>query len=254
MLLAICSAQTSPAPQPNGKSLTVADVAKLLESGIGEDIVIAKVKQEGKAFDLSTDDLIELKKAGATSAVLKAMMSPTPNLASGQSAGSPQAQPSDLPDEQGVYVRIRGEWQAVVPEIVNMRTANMLGHAFSAGISKAKMKGDVQGGKSKLQIATPVEILIRCAEGVSPTEYQILQMEEKGGRREFEAMEIGFASAQTGARKGLIEAKFDKVSKATYKTTLINLKRGEYGILPPGAATSASTASAGKVYAFGIIE
>jgi len=254
MLLATCSAQTSPAAQPNNKGLGVADVVKLLESGIGEDVVIAKVKQEGKAFDLSTDDILELKKAGATGAVLKAMMNPNPNPEPGHSAGSPPAQPSDLPDEQGVYVRVRGEWQAVVPEIVNMRTAGMLGHAFSAGISKAKMKGDVQGNKSKLQIATPVEILIKCAEGISPAEYQILQMEEKGGRREFEAMEIGFASAQTGARKGIVEAKFEKVSKATYKTTLSNLKKGEYGILPPGAATSATTASAGKVYAFGIIE
>ena len=254
MLLAFCSAQTAPVAQPTSKGLGVADVVKLLEAGVGEDVVIAKIKQEGKGFDLSTDDMLELKKAGATSAVLKAMMNPNPNPAPSQSAGSPSAQPSDLPDEQGVYIRIRGEWQAVVPEIVNMRTAGALGHAFSAGIAKAKMKGDVQGSKSKLQLAAPVEILIKCAEGISPAEYQILQMEEKGERREFEAMQIGFASAQTGARKGIVEAKFDKVSKATYKTTLSNLKKGEYGILPPGAATSATTASAGKVYAFGIIE
>jgi hypothetical protein len=239
--------------QEPGTGLSIADVSKMLTAGIGEDLVIAKIVKNGRAFDLSTDDLIALKKAGASNAVLRALMNPAPAPAAAP-AVVVTTKPSEYPDEIGVYVRLRGEWVAIDPEIVNMRTANVLGHAMSYGISKAKMKGDVRGNKSRLQIASPVELLIKAAEGVAATEYQILTLETKGDRREFEAFQMGFASAKSGARKGLIEPKFEKVGKAMYRTTLEGVKRGEYGILPPGAVTSASTASSGKMYSFGLIE
>lgn len=271
----------SPAALPIGASTpqltvqrntTVADVVRMAQAGISDEIIIARLRNEGKAFDLSTDDLIELKKGNVSNAVVKAMMNPSPSL---QGTPASMAAPASavvaadvstpvtpaasvpvaaLPDEQGVYVKVKGEWQSIDPEVVNMRTANMLGHAFSYGIAKAKVKGDIVGVKSRVQLASPVELLIKAAEGVSASEYQILQMELKGDRREFEAMQIGFANAKGGARKGLVEVKFEKVGKATYRGTINNVKRGEYGILPPGAVGSASTSSAGKMYGFGIIE
>ena len=52
---------------------------------------------------------------------------------------------SDLPDEQGLYINVRGEWKAIDFEVINMRTANVLGHAMSYGIAKAKLKGTSPG-------------------------------------------------------------------------------------------------------------
>jgi hypothetical protein len=251
-LTALCPVQAAPAAQA-GSGMAVGDVVKLIQSGIGEEIIIAKLKKDGKAFDLSTDDLIALKNAGATSAILKTMMSPDSGApAAAKPAAAAPA--SDLPDEQGVYVKIRGEWKLIEPQVVNMRTANVLGHAMSYGISKAKMKGDVAGQHSKTAVTTPIELLIKTAEGTSASEYQILQMEVKGDRREFEAMQIGFASAKTGARKGLIDVKFEKIGKALYTGTISSIKTGEYGILPPGAQMSANTASSGKMYGFTVLE
>ena len=106
---------------------------------------------------------------------------------------------SDLPDEQGVYINVGRGWKAIDPEVINMRTASVLGHAMSHGIAKAKLKGDIAGVRSTLQSASPVEILLKCAEGTAGSEYQILKMEVKGDRRE-----LGVATSATTASAGEI--------------------------------------------------
>lgn len=54
--------------------LTVDGVVGMLEAGISEDIIMKKIRQTGQSFDLSADDMIRLKKAKASDALMKAMM------------------------------------------------------------------------------------------------------------------------------------------------------------------------------------
>jgi hypothetical protein len=64
---------------PNAASrLTVDGVISLIDAGITADLIIAKIQKSGQTFDLSTDDMVRLKKAGASEAVMKAMMNATP--------------------------------------------------------------------------------------------------------------------------------------------------------------------------------
>lgn len=72
-------AQTSTSSSTAG--LTVDGVVSLLEAGLSDDLIIAKIQANGRAFDLSTDDMIRLKKAKASDAVIKAMMNPAPGQA-----------------------------------------------------------------------------------------------------------------------------------------------------------------------------
>ena len=67
----------SAAPNP-ASSLTVDGVISLIDAGISADLIIAKIQKSGQTFDLSTEDMVRLKKAGASDAVMKAMMSATP--------------------------------------------------------------------------------------------------------------------------------------------------------------------------------
>ena len=53
-------------------------VISLVGAGISDDLIIAKIQKSGQTFDLSTDDMVRLKKAGASDAVMKAMMSAAP--------------------------------------------------------------------------------------------------------------------------------------------------------------------------------
>jgi hypothetical protein len=56
------------------KALTNADIIDLTAAGIGEQIIIDKITAAASAFSLETKDLIELKRAGVSDAVVQAMM------------------------------------------------------------------------------------------------------------------------------------------------------------------------------------
>lgn len=75
------------APNP-ASSLTVDGVISMLDAGLSDDIILAKIRSSGATFDLSTDDLIRLKKAKASDTVMKAMMEAKP------AATSVSAQPA----------------------------------------------------------------------------------------------------------------------------------------------------------------
>ncbi len=64
--------------------LTNADVTKLLAAGLGEGAVVATISSNGGTFDTSADALIALKRAGASDAVIQAL------LTSGSGAGAPK--------------------------------------------------------------------------------------------------------------------------------------------------------------------
>lgn len=66
------SPQTVAVPSPS--SLTVNSVISLLQAGLSEEIIVARVRKENKSFDLSPEDMIRLKKAGASDSILTVMM------------------------------------------------------------------------------------------------------------------------------------------------------------------------------------
>jgi hypothetical protein len=57
--------------------MTVQDVIKLSKAGIGDDLIIQQIKKKNHPFDLSTDQLIELKAASVSKRVIQAMIDPT---------------------------------------------------------------------------------------------------------------------------------------------------------------------------------
>src|SRR4030095_2031057 len=66
------------AQPPKGPgSLTVEEVVKLTQSALPEELIITRVKTNGKAFDLSAEELVDIKKAGVTDNVLKYLMDPS---------------------------------------------------------------------------------------------------------------------------------------------------------------------------------
>jgi hypothetical protein len=122
----------------------------------------------------------------------------------------------------------------------------------TGGLTKGHVNGVVKNANSRLQMSMPAEFVIRCPEGVSAAEYQLLVMDRKSDRREFRAFTGGIIHASGGADKNAVPFKFEKLGARTFSVKLSELKKGEYGFLPPGAVTSASAASVGKIYAFGV--
>src|SRR6267378_5154549 len=64
---------------------------------------------------------------------------------------------------------------------------------------------------------------------------------EKGDSREFRAVTGGVYHSSGGAEKDAIKFDFQKIAPRTYKIVLAGLKKGEYGILPPGGGSVGAT-------------
>jgi hypothetical protein len=93
------AAAVQPAPAGAEPPLSNKDVAKLAKLGLGDDVVIAKIKQASEvAFDLSTDGLVQLKQAGVSGPIIAAMLerttpkstSPSGSVSDGASATGDQ--------------------------------------------------------------------------------------------------------------------------------------------------------------------
>jgi hypothetical protein len=191
-----------------------------------------------------------LKSAGVSEKVINAALS----AAVLKSLPNTTEQDKGIPDEIGAYVILKDVLTPLPVEVVNFKTSGLIGAVFTYGIKKAKYEGTVPGKKSSTQLTTPVALVLRCADGTAPTEYQLVPLNIKSDSREFTEAKVGWTGAKAGVNDNAISMKFDKLSRNTYKTTLPDLKRGEYGILAPGALASANGASSGKLYTFGVIE
>jgi len=87
-------------------ALTNADVIKLYKIDLGDEVVIAKIKQaKAVDFKLDTDNLIALKQAGVSKEVLAAMLGRTsvPQSSTGTISGISVVTP--LPGDEGVQLR-----------------------------------------------------------------------------------------------------------------------------------------------------
>src|SRR5688500_14593891 len=57
-------------------SISLDEVIRLSRAGVGEELIVTKVKRGGKAFDLTTEEILELKKSGVSDNVIKTLMDP----------------------------------------------------------------------------------------------------------------------------------------------------------------------------------
>src|SRR5881628_3479034 len=60
-------------PAPPAVSPTVAEVIRLAESGVSEDVIMAYIQNSPGAFDLSADQILYVKDLGLSSQVTTAM-------------------------------------------------------------------------------------------------------------------------------------------------------------------------------------
>ena len=167
----------------------------------------------------------------------------------------------DLPNEIGIYMRQNGKLIDIEPEVVNWRTGGVIKTMATVGLDKGHVNGTIPGPHSgliiswaRLGLAGPLEFYIRCPEGNSASEYQLLRLWDKGNRREFRSVTGGILHRLGGAQLNEVAFKFEKIAPRTYKIQLNDLKAGEYGFLAPGAIASSNAASLGRIYTFRIPE
>ena len=261
----------------SGKPLTNDDVVQMVKGGFDESTTIAAIEAADTNFDTSVQALMALKAAGVSEKTISAMLAATKKKAEASKSAAPAstapaaaaaAAPNpDVPEDVGVYVKLKGSLAEVYAEIVDWKSGGVGKSMLSMGLNKGHVNAVVNGPKSKLQIGAPMEFVIRCVEGVTPSEYMLLKLDEKGDRREFRAVTGGIYHSSGGAEKNAVKFDFQKIAGRTYKIVLTGLKKGEYGFLPPGACSvggvgggnsgktvQGGSMQSGKLYTFGVME
>lgn len=257
--LAACLPLLAQQPAP----LANADVAKMLAARLGESVIVAAIAHANEtAFDTTPDALARLKKAGATDAVLTAMITarrpapaslpsaPAAPPAAAASAAATPAPASTRPSRSsGIYVEVArpGTAPDLVPleptVIARTRTRGTAASMFTMGIAKTEFVAELRGPRASLRITDPQPTFYFyfpdrggpldqgpfvgwLAAASSPNEFVLLEMYRERDRRD---MIVGRGSAW-GASSGVD-------SENTVAVTIERLAPGEYRVRPESPFT-----------------
>ena len=244
-------AQANTQPMPvKAKGLTIQSVIQMVKAGLSNDIIIAEIRNSHQKFNLTPNQLIELKRDKVNDGIIAAMLDPNPATTA---APMPAASPSLYPTDDGVYLNRQGKWEMIYPEIVNWKTGGIFKSFLSGGFVKGDINGHIAGGRSRYNVFEPVTFLIVLPHRDAITEYQLLRLHAHSDSREFRAMTGGVLHSSGGASHDAVAYTPRRVAPYTYQITLTQLRHGEYGFLPPGQ-NSSSMASSGMIYTFSVKE
>jgi len=195
-----------------------ARVIEMTHKGLGDEVIIARIKAGATKFDLSDEDLANLKKQGVSDAVVAAMIQSTQlTVAKVEVDGNP------------VELRVIGE----------QKVGGRLGHDVTFGIKSVKNKAYLQGQHAAVIASRNPAIEIELPPNENIDNYIVVLMDDKGDRRE---MEMGSVGGTVGEKVGIRADRIIRTSAAPqggrrYKiTTVGELKKGEYILYSVGSA------------------
>ena len=230
--------------------LTNDSVIQMVKAGLPEAVVIAKIKSTSTKFDLKTDSLVSLKKAGVSDKVLEAMVAAGSGAAPSTAAAAP-APPAPalaagaLKTQDVIYQLVGGKFVEMFPTSANLET-NM---AFF----QSKSEVVLEGKKSQYRTSEKQPVFLST---YSSTDAPLVRL-KPGDEHNDRNLKIGsgafmpFGGTQKmGVRnEDKIPVTIERDPRGFYKVTpSAALPPGEYGfILATGFG-----AGSGKIYDFGV--
>lgn len=195
-----------------------ARIIEMTHKGLGDDVIIARIKASPTKFDLSDDDLANLKKEHVSDAVVAAMIQSTQlTIAKVKVDGNP------------VELRVIGE----------QKVGGRLGHTLTMGIESVKNKAYLQGQHASLIASRKPIIEIELPANENIDNYIVVLMDDKGDRRE---IEMGSVGGTVGEKVGIRADRIVRTSAAPlggrrFRITPVNeMKKGEYILYSVGSA------------------
>jgi hypothetical protein len=88
-------------PPPSVGGITFADVIRLSQAGLSDDVIIKQIKIRNQQFDLSTEQLLQLKNANVSDRVIEAMAGATDDQLTSPTVGT--LRDSNSPSVAGVH-------------------------------------------------------------------------------------------------------------------------------------------------------
>lgn len=235
-------------------------VVALTSAGLGDEAIIAKIRASTANYDLSTDQIIALKKQGVSSAVIAAMLTAANPTAAASTAAAPvyslDSPDPAVPHPSGVYLLADGPAPAmrrIDATVSNQaKTGGIIGYALTGGIASASIKASIPGESARTgtSSSTPVFYFFfdeaspasarqttwsagENAAVSSPNEFTLVKLNEKNGHREARVGSMNIGGAKTGVMdKDQIAFDYTMVRPGVFKASpRAALSRGEYGFM-----------------------
>jgi len=270
-------AQAAPqASTPGGETLTNEDVVKMVNAGLAEGIIIAKIRNSSCKFDTSLDAILKLKETGVSDAVIQAMVEATPaGAADAAQAPEAPADPNDpnSPHPAGIYWLDKG---AEKPEMVQLeptvysagKSGGVFQSAMTYGIAKVKWKAVARSRAAVLRISDPNPefwfYFEQTTHGLSysgtfyggassPNEFILARMDRKKDSRELVVSEGNTFGWSVGTRpEDTVPLEFTKVAPGVYRVWPGRaLAPGEYCFFFAGTGMGMGM-TGGKLFDFGL--
>jgi hypothetical protein len=226
------------------KPLTNQDIVDMTKAGLGEATIAKAIETNETDFDTDPQTLIALKNSGVSDGVLTSMLS----------RKKPKSQSADsgiFPAELGLYLWKDGIPVQVGAEIVNYRTGGAA-EKFLTGVDKGHTNGVVNGPHSATPTNPPLEFILVTPDGITPSEYLLVKLDEKSDRREFREETSHMFSKSSGPGRNAVPFEFHPLAPRTYRVSIGNLAQGEYGFLPPNGLDNKNAQASRRIFAFSV--
>ncbi len=268
-------------PQSPTNELTVDQVCQLVQAKLSEDLIVTKIKKNNKAFDLDTEQLLQLKKTGASDNIIRLLMDPTAQPVAALAVVAPAApappavetttaprvtavpaQPKEqdpaisrVPEQAGLYYLNGPELVKIdLKTLASAKAAGRFGHMVSLGIKSIKTNAYLIGPSARTRVKeTSPTFYVRLPENYSIDELVLVSLYAKPDRRE---LEVSAQKGAVGAKQGLrmeVMKPFEtqELGSRLYKIATNIIGKGEYLFYLVGSADSIKGIQ-GKGYDFGI--
>jgi hypothetical protein len=270
-----------PAANAKKETLTNASIIELAQLGLGDAIIIEKIRQSDCNFDTSLPGLKQLKAAKVSEAVIAAMLAPKANPAANPvpspvvsatppTSASAMTAGEIMPREPGIYFQGKNSLVEINPTTLAGTKSSFLGTALTYGIKKSKMRATVRGTAANTVIPTNRPVFYFSFDpslaspgmamtgfmsfgATSPGEFVLVKMERKNNSRETVLGEFNAFGMSSGTRdKDIQDFSFEKIKPGVFRVVpKSDLEAGEYCFYYAGTAGSMGLAG-GKLFDFSV--
>lgn len=261
-----------------GEVMTNDEVLSLTKAGLNESIIINKIRASKTNFDLSTDELIRLKKEKVSDGIVNAMLEAksgksmsTTTVKAGVDSGDPNDPMS--PHSYGIYLMQQVDGKNKMTQLMpNVSAQNRTGGGFTAavtpfGLGKRKTKANLPGRNADMQItdSTPTFYFyldatsggLNTASGIpsTPNEFTLVNFNLRSDNREITIAKENAYSAKGGlSDEYVIGFEAEDMGNGVFKIMpKSSLKNGEYAFFLVNSGNSNASAAIGsKFFDFGV--
>ncbi len=253
----------------NNESLDNAAVIELQKLGLGDAVIVDKIKTTRGHFDVSVEGLKQLKSAGVSAEVMRAMIGTTSSgqVSGGQTATVDVNDPTS-PHDAGIWLYEEKEGKAKMT-LLEPSAYSQTKHGvaiFAQYGQTAKSEAVLRSAHATLQTSNRRPVFyfyfevskagLSSASGAvtSPNEFVLAEF-KKDEKNNLRKLVVGQFNAYTGGQigpedKSVRSFGFDKITPGIYKVQLkTDLASGEYGFFYAGPAAGYG----GKILDFGVV-